>query len=285
VTVSRLTSLLAVIVFASCLTVLADISLHLWSNFSDGQPETITFEMNGNNTQLLLENPVVWSIATINIAFLYLGWGFIYIFWHSFKSKQKLQKQMQDARIQQLTNQLSPHFLFNTLNSIRALIFEDQEKAANLVTQLSEIFRTNLQAHLKSKETLEQEWVVARRYLAIEQARLEERLQVEINIDEKVLQQSLPTLSLLTLVENAIKHGIAPNPMVGRLKVNAEVLNHTQWRLSLCNSVSENQADEGTKTGLKNTEDRLRLMFGDKMMFQAIRKGTEFIVTIEMPYV
>ncbi|GGW83950.1 sensor histidine kinase [Alteromonas halophila] len=252
--------------------------------FAASQTESITFEMNGKNVHLTMEDPTLWFLMITNVGIFYLGWILLYTFWHSSKSKKKLQRQMQEARIQQLTNQLSPHFLFNTMNSIRALIFEDREKAANLVTQLSEIFRTHLQAHLQSKASLEQEWNVAERYLIIEQARLEERLQITCSIDDELWQQPLPTLSLLTLVENAIKHGIAPNPDSGSLNIYSEVIGKSRWRLTVRNSVSNHLVDEGTKTGLKNTHDRLQLMFGENMTYSAKRESHEFIVTIEMPY-
>lgn len=277
--------LLFIILVACTISVFLSVQIGELPVFEASQPQSVKFEMDGKTIDLSMSDPSMWFLMISNVFIFYLGWTLIYIFWHAAKSKRELQKQMQEARIQQLTNQLSPHFLFNTLNSIRALIFEDKEKAADLVTNLSEIFRTHLHAHLQSKATLEQEWQVANRYLTIEKARLEERLKITCNIDEELWQQPLPTLCLLTLIENAIKHGIAPNPEHGFLDIHSHVENDEQWRLIIRNSVSDNKSEEGTKTGLKNTQTRLELMFGNKVQFRAARKDDTFVVSIEMPYV
>lgn len=252
--------------------------------FETAQPESFTFSIDGRDIELNVKDPTLWLFATLNQLILYVGWTLFYVFWHSLKSRKELQKQMQEARIQQLTNQLSPHFLFNTLNSIRALIFEDKEKAADLVTQLSEIFRTHLQAHLQPSASLEQEWQVAERYLIVEQARFEERLQISYDFDEALWQQKLPTLCLLTLIENAIKHGISPNPEQGYVQLEAKREGQDRWRLIIKNSTCDSGPTEGTKTGLKNTRDRLELMFGKAFKFRVINKNNEFTVIMEMPY-
>lgn len=252
--------------------------------FDKSQPEDFTFLVDGKEITLTMSDPKLWVFIVINQLFFFGGWTLIYIVWHAVASKREMQKQMQEARIQQLTNQLSPHFLFNTLNSIRALIYEDKDKAADLVTQLSEIFRTHLQAHLQSTATLEEEWQVAERYLTIEQARLEERLKLTCEIDEALWQQKLPTLCLLTLIENAIKHGVSPNPETGFIEINATLLDTQRWRLTITNSVCEHHASDGTKTGLKNTRDRLELMFGQNVTFTTQKTTEKFSVCMELPY-
>ncbi len=276
--------LFLMMVFTSVVNVVLSLKIGEIPFLKGTQPEDFTFLMDGKEVQLSLSDPIMWFFLVSNIFVFILGWTLIYIFWHAAKAKRALQKQMQEARIQQLTNQLSPHFLFNTLNSIRALIYEDRDKAADLVTQLSEIFRTNLQAHLQPSATLEQEWQVAQRYLTIEQARLEERLAVTCDIDDELWQQKLPTLCLLTLIENAIKHGVSPNPEPGFIDIQAHLENESEWRLTIRNSAIGEHISEGTQTGLKNTKDRLGLMFGAKMKFRAVRKGNEFVVSIEVPF-
>lgn len=162
--------------------------------------------------------------------------------------------------MQQLTNQLNPHFLFNALNSIRALIFEDQQKAAHTLTQLSELFRVHLQSHLKPVSTLEDEWQIAQHYLEIEQVRLEQRLQVVLEFDGSLWQQSLPTLTLLTLVENAIKHGINPSQKPGTIEISSRRLDNRRWQLSVNNSLDAESNAQGTHTGLANLQQRLLLL-------------------------
>lgn len=214
---------------------------------------------------------------------LFLFWSLIYLGWQMLQSRKALQQEMQQARLQQLTNQLSPHFLFNTLNSIRALIFEDQHKAADTLTQLSELFRVHLQAHLRPTSSLQEEWQLCQTYLHIEQIRLEQRLQLSVQIDDSLLQQPLPTLMLLTMLENAIKHGISPNPEPGFIELTAR-RQKSHWQLSLRNSVGAQSNQSSTGTGLNNCRKRLQLMHGDKARIELEQSSTFFHLTLELPY-
>ena len=222
-------------------------------------------------------------LALFNSYILLIIWAIIYLFWHQLLNRKKMQKEMHQAQIQQLTNQLNPHFLFNAFNSIRALIYEDQDKAADTVTQLSELFRTHLQAHLKAKSTLHDEWQVCSRYLAIEAIRLEERLQLQVDIDDALLEQYLPTLTLLTLIENAVKHGISPNSENGKIIVKAIKINDKHWQLSVGNTVNKRSQASGTKTGIKNVKQRMELMFGLQYDWKQTRNDNYFEVKMELP--
>ncbi|MDP4536605.1 histidine kinase [Alkalimonas collagenimarina] len=214
---------------------------------------------------------------------LFIVWSLIYLGWQMRQSRKALQEEMQQARLQQLTNQLSPHFLFNSLNSIRALIFEDQHKAADTVTQLSELFRVHLQAHLRPTASLQEEWLLCQHYLKIEQVRLEDRLQIEVDIADVLLQQPLPTLTLLTLLENAVKHGISPNTAAGTIRIRASQQGK-RWQLAIANSVGAASTSQSTGTGLKNCRKRLQLMHGDQATMTTERDETHFMVRIELPY-
>lgn len=216
---------------------------------------------NGETMKLEIGLPVLQLIGGFNQAVMFWLWALAYVFWGTLVSKRQMQKQMHQAQLQQLTNQLNPHFLFNALNSIRALIYEDQDKAAATVTQLSELFRFHLQAHLKPLSTLADEWQIASQYLQIEQVRLEHRLQLDLQFDEQLWQQKLPTLSLLTLVENSIKHGIAPLPQGGRLWIKSRPVANG-WQLMVGNSCACLSSVHGTRTGLKNLRQRLALLPG-----------------------
>jgi len=217
------------------------------------------FQMQFQDQSLLL-------VGGFNQAVVLAIWCLVYLMWHNSKSKKQMQQQLEQSRLQQLTNQLSPHFLFNALNSIRALIFEDQHKAADTVTQLSELFRTHLQAHLRPLSTLEEEWRIAEHYLAIEQVRLEQRLQLELDITPDSWQQKLPTLGLLTLVENAIKHGISPNSEPGFIRICSTLLSDGRWQLQVQNSYRHPSCQSGTQTGISNLQQRLALMPGQNTL-------------------
>lgn len=235
---------------------------------------------NGEEMQLQIGMLTMQLIGGFNQAVLFWLWALAYVFWATLASKRQMQKQMHQAQLQQLTNQLNPHFLFNALNSIRALIYEDQDKAAATVTQLSELFRFHLQAHLKPLSTLADEWQIASQYLQIEQVRLEQRLKLDLQFDEQLWQQKLPTLSLLTLVENAIKHGIAPLPQGGRLWIQSRPVANG-WQLIVGNSCAGLSSTHGTRTGLKNLRQRLALLPG-RHHLRVEPQLKQYQVTIEL---
>ena len=212
------------------------------------------------NLTMTMTMPTLILVGGINQSILYWLWSLPYVLWHTLVSKKQIQHQMREAQLQQLTNQLNPHFLFNSLNSIRALIFEDQEKAAHTLTQLSELFRVHLQANLKPVSTLEDEWEIAKRYLEIEQVRLEQRLKVETHFDPSLWQQRLPTLCLLTLVENAIKHGISPNSQTGTIEIISRRTQAGRWQVCVNNSLAAESNAVSTHTGLANLQQRLQLL-------------------------
>lgn len=233
------------------------------------------------NLTLSMSEPTLIFMGGINQSMLYWMWGLPYVFWHTLISKKQIQQQMRTAQLQQLTNQLNPHFLFNSLNSIRALIFEDQHKAAHTLTQLSELFRVHLQANLKPISTLEDEWEIAKRYLEIEQVRLETRLQLETQFDPDLWQKSLPTLCLLTLVENAIKHGISPSNQGGLVQIISRRTHTGRWQLCVNNTIAANSTEKSTNTGLANLQQRLQLLSPKhRLIYQ--KTGDRFDLTMEL---
>src|SRR5690606_9276799 len=118
----------------------------------------------------------------------------------------RLQAAVKDAELAALRAQVNPHFLFNSLNSIRALIVEDPARAQQVVTQLAALLRYTLQAGATSTVPLEAELHAVRTYLALESIRLEERLRYTIDVDDAVRQAPVPPMLVQTLVENGIKH-------------------------------------------------------------------------------
>lgn len=234
--------------------------------------------------QVTFDMPTMFTMLVLTNLCFFMLWSCVYGFWQMVESRRQLQLQMQEARIQQLTNQLSPHFLFNAMNSIRALIYEDRDKAAATLTRLSELFRFHLQADLRPTATLQEEWYVTEQYLDIEKVRLEQRLQVNLSVDEELWQQKLPTLALLTLFENAIKHGISPNHQPGMIELSAERCTD-HWELVIKNTMDAQTQQAGTSTGLANIDKRLKLMFGEQVTMQAGPQDGYYQVKVELPYV
>lgn len=242
----------------------------------------IRFQAGDNSFGVALQGHLFYLVAVFNLFSAYAIWAAIYLGYKALQGRRRLQAQLREARLRQLTHQLSPHFLFNAFNAIRGLIFEDPQRAAQLVTQLSELFRVHLQHELRTEQTLQDEWHLAQCYLDIEAARLEARLRLHIELDPVCLTRSIPALSLLCLVENAIKHGIAPNRSPGWLRISARPL-MTGWLLEVSNSIGDASTLPSHGTGLANLRERLQLGFAERAQLQVESSGERFLVRLSLP--
>jgi hypothetical protein len=169
----------------------------------------------------------------------------------------------QQARLAALQNQLQPHFLFNALNSIRALIAENPQRATDMVTEVSEFLRYSLERAVTTRVPLGDEVEAVRSYLEIEAIRFDDKLAVSVDVEPTILSSPVPPFVLLPLVENAIKHGFVrgPRPLSVRIRANRdgdglrlEVANSGQWRPPRPDG---HAGRDGTGTGLRNLEQRL----------------------------
>ena len=200
----------------------------------------------------------------------------------------QLEARLAQSRLQVLKMQLHPHFLFNTLNAISELIHKDPESADRMLTDLSDLLRLSFESLEVQEIPLKQELEFLGKYLEIEQMRFHDRLTVDIQIAPETLDACVPNMILQPLVENAIKHGIAPRSSGGRIDINA-VRSNGHLEISV--------ADDGLGVpfgdlenlpegvGLSNTRRRLHHLYGDKHRFQlaAIEKGG-LEVTLEIPF-
>lgn len=185
------------------------------------------------------------------------------------------------ARLSELQARIRPHFLFNTLNSAIALVRAEPRKAEALLEDLSDLFRHALMEQGESV-TLADEIALARRYLAIEQVRFGERLQLEWALDASAEPARLPPLLLQPLVENAVKHGVEPSASGAKIKIS------TQRRgsvvvIKVTNTVPVNQSQPGSGVALANVRDRLSLLHDVQSQFQCGLKDGRFQVRIEVP--
>jgi two-component system LytT family sensor kinase len=198
----------------------------------------------------------------------------------------RLSEQLSSARFAALQAQLNPHFLFNTLNTIAVLVRDnDRQGATQIVEHLSEVLRRTLSLHRTNEVTLEEELELVRQYLAIEQARFSDRLRAEFEIDDSVLSAAVPGFALQHLVENAIRHGIAPHPEAGLLRVVAR-RGRDMLELAVIDDgggIDEAAIPKGR--GIENTRERLRSIYGDRasLTFQkGVERGTTAILRV--PY-
>lgn len=191
----------------------------------------------------------------------------------------KLRTELREAELATLRNQLKPHFLFNTLNTISSLIDQNPEKAQKVLSKIAHLLRTNLDQQKKEKITLREELDVVKDYLEIETERFNDRFKVEYSIDEEALEKKIPNLILQPLVENSIKHGVNQTLKMITLEVKAALRSN---RLNITikdNGVGadpEKGLSETTGIGLKNIKARLERLYEGNASILVNTKEKEF---------
>lgn len=232
----------------------------------------------------------------VNGVVLFVGWFCIYFFYHLFDRFNRLQIEqlrlaahVKEAELRALKSQINPHFIFNSLNSLRALIDEEPARARQAVTQLANLLRYSLQSGQLETVPFEEELRIVNDYLALEQVRHEERLRVRLDVTPETLGLPVPPLLLQTLVENAVKYGISTRPEGGEVAIVAR-REQGALRLQVTNpgalaAVAAGPGAGGgpafsTGLGLRNAAARLRLLFGDRARLE-LRPGTTDTVVAE----
>ena len=226
----------------------------------------------------------------LRFSFVYFVWGILYFivyFFSNFKKSEienlKNKAQMNEANLNKLKSQLNPHFMFNAMNVIRALIDEDKSKAKDGITQLSNILRQTLNVNQQKVITVKEELAIVQDYLSLEKLRFEERLQWQVNIADKILNYEMPPMLLQTIVENAIKHGISNLVEGGSVEISSKettngfqicVTNDGQYRL--------NTDTKGL--GLSNSRERLAVIFGEQANISIENLNDKKVITcIQLP--
>ena len=182
----------------------------------------------------------------------------------------EMQHLVSQAELRALQAQINPHFLFNSLNALYGAIPRQSEGARRTVLNLAEIFRYFLQND-RTFIALSEELKIIKAYLEIEALRLGDRLQTEIDIDDAALSTQIPILSIQPLVENAVKHGVAPHSEPGRLRLSAKVRTDGGVQIRIEDSgegfprVAPDTRSPGTGVGLDNVRQRLKLCYGEEV--------------------
>ena len=198
----------------------------------------------------------------------------------------QLETQLSEARLQALTMQLQPHFLFNALHTIGQLIRTAQPaRAVQVVAGLGELLRRVLDGAATQEVPLKQELDFVRSYLDIEQIRFRDRLKVVLDPDPEALDATVPYFILQPLVENAIKHGIASRATVGRVLIGARRIDGT-LHLTVRDDGSGLAEPAGARgVGLANTSARLRQLYGDQASFEVVNMADGGVIArIVLPY-
>ncbi|WP_075349977.1 sensor histidine kinase [Algoriphagus marinus] len=232
-------------------------------------------------------------LATLFQAFLfYVVWFLLYFLFHfldNYNTSLKYEAKINEIRLNHLKSQLNPHFIFNALNSVRALVDEDPVKAKSAITRISNMLRFSLMMDKKQTIEFAEELNTVKDYLELESIRFEERLQIKYLIEDESYSYKIPPMMLQTIVENAIKHGISNLVKGGLIEIKCrEGLNEDLY-IQVKNSGHLDQApslkskgDEGH--GLSNTVQRLKLIYGDQASFRIFNSGNQFVITeIKIP--
>lgn len=193
---------------------------------------------------------------------IYFGLQYARNYKQSEIEKWKLEALAKDAALASLKEQINPHFLFNSLNNIRALVLEDAEKSREMTSRLAELLRYILLHNQNATASLEEEIKIVRDYLELESIQLEDRLRFTITASPDANTCQIPPMSIQFLVENAIKHGINGRPDGGLIRVQAKQQEHT-LHIEVTNTGQiETGLKNTTSIGLDNLKSRFALLFG-----------------------
>ncbi len=231
-----------------------------------------------------------------NTSILILLWSLIYFVIHYMENYKKKEIEsliweaaVKDYELKTLKSQLNPHFMFNAMNSIRALIEEDPESAKVAITKLSNILRYSLQMERMERVPLEDEIETVKNYLDLERIRFEDRLKYKLDIDRSTQKIEIPPMMIQTLVENGIKHGVAKMTEGGEIQLKSKMMttsNGPKLKIEIRNSghFSEEQLKSSNGFGVSNTKHRLNLLFGDDAHFSIMNEnGDTVLAEIEIP--
>lgn len=184
---------------------------------------------------------------------------------------------LKDAQLQALRAQINPHFLFNTLNTVRALISDDPARAREAVTVLSGILRAGLDADQQPTVPLDDELAIAGQYLQLQRLRFESRLQFSIAAPPEAALCRIPPFLLQELVENAIKHGIAQSEEGGQVRIEITA-DQSRLRARVSNSGTLRSLSRTEGKGLENIRRRLDLLFGAEASFEIVQHDPATVV-------
>ncbi len=246
-----------------------------------------------------LEQPGPTRFDTRSIPWLWIGVNGVTLFWtmlyvsvkvtDRYRQAQyeslRLQLALKESELRALEAQINPHFLFNCLNTIRGMIVENPTEAQEMVTKLAEMLRYSLHRDRAHTVPLSREMEAVANYLALEEARFEARLHVRYAIEPDASELPVPPMMLQTLVENAVKHGIAQRPEGGDVSIRAGVLDGSlQLEVENSGHLSESSSPNGTRTGLRNVRERLRLLYGDRAVVSLVNSTSDHVkATVTIP--
>lgn len=220
-----------------------------------------------------------WSFLIVMWSVIYFAYQFFERYRNEEIKNLKWEATKNEIELNKLKSQLNPHFIFNSMNSIRALIDEDPKKAKRSVTQLANILRNTLMMGRKKTVLFEEEMAIVNDFIELEKTRYEERLSCKETIVEEAYSFQVPSLMIQTLIENGIKHGISKLPQGGLIELRATVSNG-MLTLEIENAGELIKgAKPETGFGLLNTTQRLNLLYGKLATFEIFNTERNTVIT------
>lgn len=223
----------------------------------------------------------------LNTSSIMLVWSLIYFAIHYFENSKKAEIEtlifeaaVKDFELKTLKAQLNPHFMFNAMNSIRALIEEDPQNAKDAITKLSNLMRYTLKIERTETVLLSEELKTIQDYLDLEKIRFEERLNYKIKSTTEADRVEIPPMMVQTLVENGIKHGISKITVGGKVEVDAKVSN-SNLIIEIRNSgkFEEEALKNSHGFGVSNTKHRLSLLYGENASLSLTNENNNTVLT------
>ncbi len=221
---------------------------------------------------------------------VYLVWNIFYMSVLSLRRANRLEAESlrleinaKDAELRALQAQVNPHFFFNSMNSVRALVYENQDAAAQMIDQLASVMRYALQSGQHDTVPLAAEIEAVQAYLSIEKIRFEERMRVSVDIGMGLEQVRIPPMALQTLVENAVKYGVEASPTGSEIRIRAQRMDDGKVHIEIANLGAILPFANSTKVGLVNTRKRLALALGDSANLDLTENSGWVRATMTLP--
>lgn len=236
------------------------------------------------SVQRLAFEPQQIMVGSMFYFIMMFGWSLFYFTYHyiaRYNKSLKYEASMIEIELNNLKNQLNPHFIFNALNSIRALVDENPNKSKQAINHLSNILRNSLTFEKKGLTKFDDELKIVKDYLSLESIRFEERLKTELDVDPNSSRFLVPPFMIQTLVENGIKHGISRLTQGGTIHLKT-LVDKNRLKIQIRNSgqlINGARKGKFEGTGIKNTTQRLKLLYGDEASFKMINENNNFVLT------
>lgn len=226
-------------------------------------------------------------IGTLESVLIFSFWAlayFIYLFFERYNNSLKYEATLRETELNNLKAQLNPHFIFNALNSIRALVDENPAKSKEAITQLSHILRNSLTSDRQKLIPFMEELKTVKDYLGLESIRYEERLKTSYDLAGSSESFQIPPLMLQTLVENGIKHGIAKLTKGGEIRIATKIDNNSLIVEIRNSGQLVEKRTRKTGFGVENTRKRLAMIYGDEAEFSISNENERTVLTkIKIP--